>query len=48
MKSVKEVDGTETSTYTFTINFDRWKAIAAGLYLEFLKMKKKEDDDDEM
>lgn len=36
MKSVKEVDGTETSTYTFTINFDRWKAIAAGLYLEFL------------
>jgi MFS family permease len=31
-----EEDGTFTVEYKYAINYDRWKAIAAGLYLEFL------------
>jgi len=34
--STKTIESDGTTTISYHINFDRWKAIAAGLYLEFL------------
>jgi len=34
--TTKIIESDGTTTISYQINFDRWKAIAAGLYLEFL------------
>eukprot|EP00943_MAST-04B_sp_MAST-4B-sp1_P001455 g1455.t1 len=36
IKAEKESNGSITTTYNFVLNYDRWKAVASGLYLEFL------------
>ena len=35
-KITKEPNGSISYSYNYVMNYDRWKAIAAGLYLEFL------------
>jgi hypothetical protein len=34
--SYNETNGSTTLTFSFSVNFDRWKSLAAGIYLQFL------------